>query len=102
MRTKVRFTKQQLNMLVLARESENRGETHKIGSSHDVYVAKRLRARGMLTFEASGGLGYAISLTERGRFVADEQGIGAGGRISQRNRYTFPMEALEALDGGSQ
>lgn len=98
--TKVRFTKQQLRMLQRARNAENHGEVYKIDSSHEVYVAKRLRWKGLITFESSDGLGYAIALTERGRFVADEQGVGAGGRISQLHRYTFNQEALDALDGG--
>jgi len=96
---KIKFTKPQLNMLVRARECETNFTPFKVPSSgKDLYVAERLRDKGLLALGDSQERGYVYTLTARGRFVADEQGIGAGGNITQLNRYTFPQEALEAVD----
>lgn len=90
--TKIKFTKPQLRMLAMARNSENNFENFLVPAhGPSIRVAERLRKRGCLIQK---GLSYAYGLTAMGRYVADEQGWRPGGRYHRR---TFTKEELEAI-----
>lgn len=97
MKTKVKFTKAQLTMLLRMRNHEIDQKVYCV-SGKAVRTAVYLRHKGCLWFD---GLGehegdHRVRLTERGKFVAEEQG-GTLTNATQWNRYTFAAYALELL-----
>lgn len=101
MTQKIKFTIAQVKMLCRARDCENNGYPFKISSSgKEISVARRLHHAGLIKYgKNDGGLGFVVELTERGRFVADEQGWNPADNHERYHRFLFNRDSLFKLRG---
>jgi hypothetical protein len=95
---KTRFTVPQVKLLCRIKQCQVEARHCVLRTTTEKLVAIRLQAMGCLTFEK---LTYPqgrriVYLTERGRFVADEQGYRS---VKIHHRLTFDTEKLEYYDG---
>jgi len=96
--TKVKFTKAQLVLITAIRYATDdvRRQCALVMDQHNVSVVLRTVNDGLLCVKQEEGSEPVYALTERGYYVAYEQGYGQG--TARKNRYTFSVDELVRLN----